>query len=103
VTVTLISPGLVTSETRQVDNRGEWHAHAKDPLPSWLPMPADLAARKTVSAVYRRRREAITTVHGQILVWLSRFTPWVLRLAMRRGVRGRSEPKRSHDSSGAGR
>jgi hypothetical protein len=44
--------------------------------------------------VYRRRREAIITVHGKILVWLSRFAPWVLRLAMRRGVRGRSEPKR---------
>jgi short-subunit dehydrogenase len=26
VTVTLISPGFVTSEIRQVDNRGGWHA-----------------------------------------------------------------------------
>jgi short-subunit dehydrogenase len=93
VTVTLISPGFVTSEIRQVDNRGGWHARAKDPLPSWLPMPADVAAKKIVAAVYRRRREAIITVHGKILVWLSRFAPWVLRLAARRGVRGRSEPK----------
>jgi short-subunit dehydrogenase len=93
VTVTLISPGFVTSEIRQVDNRGGWHAHAKDPLPSWLPMPADVAAKKIVSAVYRRRREAVITFHGKVLVWLSRFAPWVLRLAMRRGVRGRAEPK----------
>jgi short-subunit dehydrogenase len=94
VTVTLISPGFVESEIRQVDNRGGWHPKAKDPLPSWLPMPADLAAKKIVSAVYRRRREAIITVHGKILVWLSRLAPWVLRFAARRGVRGRPEPRR---------
>jgi len=94
VTVTLISPGFVESEIRQVDNRGAHHAFAKDPLPRWLPMPADVAARKIVSAAYRRRREAIVTVHGKVLVWLQRFAPWVLRLAARRGVRGRPEPKR---------
>ena len=93
VAVTLISPGFVTSEIRQVDNRGGWHPKAKDPLPSWLPMPAEVAAKKIVSAVYRRRREVINTVHGKVLVWLSRFAPWVLRFAARRGVRGRAEPK----------
>jgi short-subunit dehydrogenase len=94
VTVTLISPGFVESEIRQVDNRGGWHAQAKDPLPAWLPMRADVAAKKIVSAVYRRRREAVITIHGKVLVWLSRFAPWVLRLAARLGARGRSEPKR---------
>jgi short-subunit dehydrogenase len=97
VTVTLISPGFVTSEIRQVDNRGARHAVAKDPLPPWLPMPAELAAKKIVSAVYRRRREAIITAHGKLLVWLQRFAPWVLRLAIRQGIKGRPEPKRSHD------
>ena len=94
VAVTLISPGFVTSEIRQVDNRGGWHPKAKDALPTWLPMPAEHAARKIVSAIHRRRREAIITTHGKVLVWLSRFAPWALRLAMRRGVRGRPEPKR---------
>ena len=51
-------------------------------------MPADVAAKKIVAAAYRRRREAIVTVHGKALVWLQRFAPWVLRLAMRRGVQG---------------
>jgi uncharacterized protein len=95
VSVTLISPGFIESEIRQVDNRGVHHAHAKDPLPSWLPMRADMAARKIVSAAYRRRREAIVTVHGKALVWLQRFAPWVLRFAMRSGVKGRREPKRT--------
>jgi short-subunit dehydrogenase len=94
VSVTLISPGFVESEIRQVDNRGGWHPKAKDPLPSWLPMRTDVAAKKIVSAVYRRRREAIITFHGKVLVWLSRFAPWTLRLAMRGGIKGRAEPKR---------
>ena len=97
VSVTLISPGFIESEIRQVDNRGVHHAHAKDPLPAWLPMRADVAARKIVSAAYRRRREAIVTVHGKALVWLQRFAPWAIRLAMRSGVKGRREPKRPRD------
>jgi short-subunit dehydrogenase len=94
VAVTLISPGFITSEIRQVDNRGVYHPVAKNPLPAWLVMPAEVAAKKIVSAVYRRRREAIITAHGKLLVWLQRFAPWVLRLAAGRGVRGRPEPKR---------
>ena len=93
VTVTLISPGFIASEIRQVDNRGVHHSRAKDALPPWLVMPADVAAKKIVAAAYRRRREAIVTVHGKVLVWLQRFAPWTLRLAMRLGVKGRREPK----------
>jgi short-subunit dehydrogenase len=97
VSVTLISPGFIASEIRQVDNRGVRHPHAREPVPAWLLMPADVAARKIVSAAYRRRREAIITLHGKVFVWLQRFAPWALRLAMRRGVTGRPEPKRAHD------
>jgi short-subunit dehydrogenase len=94
VTVTLISPGFVASEIRQVDNEGAHHPHARDPMPDWLVLPAEVAARKIVAAAYRRRREAIVTAHGKVFVWLQRFAPWTLRLAMRRGVKGRPEPKR---------
>jgi short-subunit dehydrogenase len=94
VAVTLISPGFITSEIRQVDNRGVYHPVAKNPLPAWLVMPAEVAAKKIVSAAYRRRREAIITAHGRLFVWLQRFAPCVLRLAAARGVSGRAEPKR---------
>jgi len=94
VAVTLISPGFIASEIRQVDNRGVHHALAKDRLPAWLVMPAEVAARKIVAAAYRRRREAIITAHGKLFVWLQRFAPWVLRVAARRGVKGRPEPRR---------
>lgn len=97
VAVTLISPGFIESEIRQVDNRGVHHPHAKEPLPAWLFMRTDVAARKIVRAAYRRRREAIITVHGKVLVSLQRFAPWVLRLAARSRARGRPEPKRARD------
>lgn len=38
VKVTLISPGFVVSDIRRVDNRGELHSEAKDPIPAWLQM-----------------------------------------------------------------
>jgi short-subunit dehydrogenase len=98
VTVTLISPGFVASEIRQVDNRGSHHPHAADPLPKWLVMPADVAAEKIVSAAYRRKHEAIITMHGKAFVFLQRFAPWALRFMMRRGITGRREPKRPSDS-----
>ena len=84
VAVTLISPGFITSEIRQVDNRGVHHPLAKDPLPAWLAMPADVAAKKIVSAAYRRRREAIITVHGKVLFGYS---------ASRRGCSGSRAPR----------
>jgi short-subunit dehydrogenase len=93
VAVTLISPGFITSEIRQVDNRGVHHRHAKERLPAWLLMPAEVAAKEIVSAAYRRRREAVITAHGKAFVWLQRFAPWVFRLAARRGARGRAEPR----------
>ena len=94
IAVTLISPGFIASEIRQVDNRGMHHPFAKEPLPTWLVMPTAVAARKIASAAYRRRREAIITGHGKALVWLQRCAPWVLRFAARRGVRARQEPHR---------
>jgi NAD(P)-dependent dehydrogenase (short-subunit alcohol dehydrogenase family) len=93
VAVTLISPGFITSEIRQVDNRGVYHAVAKNPLPAWLVMPAEVAAKKIVSAAYRRRREAIITAHGRLFVGLRQFAPWVLRLAAARGLKSRAQPK----------
>jgi short-subunit dehydrogenase len=93
VAVTLISPGYVASEIRQVDNQGAWHAEAADPAPAFLVVPAERAAREIVRAVARRRAERVVTGHGKVLVWLARHTPWLLSAAMTRGAyRARSEP-----------
>jgi short-subunit dehydrogenase len=92
VAVTLISPGLVESDFRRTDNRGVVHPSARDPVPAWLRVPADRAARVIVNAVHKRRPERIVTGHGRVLVLVNRYCPWLIRLAQRSGVESRHEP-----------
>ena len=84
VAVTLIEPGFIESEIRQVDNTGAYHADRKDAMPRWILMPADRAARRMVTAMVRRRRKVVLTGHGKLAVALSRFTPGLLASLVRR-------------------
>src|SRR5580700_9136229 len=84
VKVTLISPGFVDSNIRRVDNRGKFHAGAKESVPPWLVMRTDKAARQMLAAVARGKREALITGHGKVLVVLERFAPWLVRAAGKR-------------------
>lgn len=86
VGVVLVSPGFVESEFRQVDNLGVHHPVAGDPVPRWLVVTAPRAARAIVRAVVRRRREIVVTGHGKVAVWLSRYVPSLLAVALERGV-----------------
>jgi short-subunit dehydrogenase len=93
IAVTLLSPGFIDSDIRRTDNRGVVHPHARDTVPAWLRMPTEIAARKIVTAIHRRERERIITVHGKAAVLLYRYAPWLIRLLQRRGIRPRPEPK----------
>jgi len=84
VAVTLIEPGFIESEIRQVDNTGAYHADRKDAMPRWILVPADRAARRMVTAIIRRRRKLVLTGHGKLAVVLSRFTPGLLASLVRR-------------------
>ncbi len=84
VSVTLVSPGFVDSDIRRVDNHGKVHESAPDPVPAWLRMPTDRAARTIVRAIRRRRREIVVTGHGKALVFLYRHAPWLLRFVFAR-------------------
>ncbi|HET9330342.1 MAG TPA: SDR family NAD(P)-dependent oxidoreductase [Steroidobacteraceae bacterium] len=96
VAVTLLSPGFIESNIRRVDNRGKLHADAPEPLPPWLVVSRRVAVRQILRAIARRRREAIITGHGRMLVTLERLAPWVMRAIGRRmAARGggyRAEP-----------
>jgi short-subunit dehydrogenase len=84
VAVTLVSPGFVDSDIRRVDNRGAVHEDAPDPIPAWLRVPTDRAARAIVHAIRRRQREIIVTGHGKVLVFVYRHAPWLLRFLFAR-------------------
>ena len=95
VSVTLVSPGFVESEIRQVDNTGVYRRDAPDPVPAWLIMPTTRAARQIVRAVARRRHEVVITGHGKLAVFLQRHVPWLVRAGIRAtGARSRREPER---------
>ena len=92
VAVLKVVPGFVDSEIRQVDNLGVHHPDAPEPIPGWLRMPADRAARTILRAVSRRRREVVVTGHGHLIVFLKRHFPRTLAFLIRRlGVRGRRQ------------
>ena len=88
VKVTLVSPGFVVSNIRRVDNRGTLHSGAKDSIPAWLSVSTSKAARQILKAVARGKREQIVTGHGQALVALERFAPWVIRAVGQRIAAG---------------
>jgi hypothetical protein len=46
-------------------------------------MPTDEAARQIVGAIETRKREAVITTHGRVMVFLYRHAPWLLRAAFR--------------------
>lgn len=94
VSVTLINPGFVDSDIRRVDNRGHLHPDARDPIPKWLRMPADEAARQIAGALEARRREVIVTGHGKALVFASRHLPGALGQILKRAGAKRPEPGR---------
>ncbi len=91
---TLLTPGFVDSDIRRVDNLGGYHAEARDPIPPWLRLRTDKAARAMVRAILIGKREAVITFHGRVIVFfarhLPRFTRWAL---LRGGQRSRPEPK----------
>jgi len=84
VSVTLVSPGFVDSDIRRVDNRGTLHEGARDPIPAWLRVPTDRAARTIVRAIRRRRRAIVVTGHGKALVFLYRHVPGLVELLIGR-------------------
>jgi NAD(P)-dependent dehydrogenase (short-subunit alcohol dehydrogenase family) len=93
IAVTLISPGFVESDFREVDNQGVHHPGAGDPAPKWIVMPVETAARKIARAIANRRREIILTGHGKLAVFFQRHFPGLMSLFFRfTGYQGRREP-----------
>jgi NADP-dependent 3-hydroxy acid dehydrogenase YdfG len=87
ISVTHLAPGFVTSELRRVDNLGNHDPAARDPVPAWLQMPAERAARQMLDAIVGRRGERVITLHARLGVFLQRHVPWLVS-----GLLGLSRP-----------
>ena len=88
VSVTCINPGVVSSEIRTLNNRGE-HTGRKDPAPQYLVMSTKVAARKMVRAIHRRTPEFTFTGHGVLVASLNRHFPRSTRFLIRQLSKGR--------------
>lgn len=75
VSVTLISPGYVESELRQIDNQGVWHPEFQEYVPRKLLLPTQKAARRIVRAIYQRRREKIVSFYAYLLIFFQQHMP----------------------------
>jgi len=88
ISVTHVAPGFINTELRRVDAEGKKDTSGKDPIPVWLQMPADVAARKIIRATNWRSRELVLTWLGKIGVFFGRhfsgFTSAVLAFGARR-------------------
>jgi NAD(P)-dependent dehydrogenase (short-subunit alcohol dehydrogenase family) len=88
VSVTRINPGVVASEIRTLNNRGE-QTGRPDPVSSWIVAPVEPAARKMVGAIYRRTPEYTFTGHGVLASFLCRHFPRSFRTVVRFFTRGK--------------
>lgn len=87
VSVTHLAPGFVASDFRRTDNDGRLNEATLDPVPSWLQMPANAAARSMLAAVLARQEESVITAHAKAVVGLERHVPWLVSKAVRASTR----------------
>ncbi len=81
--VTLVCPGFVKSEIQMVDNKGVFHAGAKNTQPK-IAADADDCARAIVRAAASRKRVLDWPGHAKAIVFVGRTFPGVWDVAMRR-------------------
>jgi short-subunit dehydrogenase len=94
IDVTLIEPGFVASEFRQVDNLGDHHPDARDKAPKRLVVSTPKAVGEIIRAVSKRRREAVITGHGRWIVRFHRLAPRLFFALMGRAkIKHREQPK----------
>lgn len=81
--VLVAAPGFTASEIRNKALTADGSAQGETPRDESKMMPADVAARKIINAIIRRKNSIVLTfLEGKFTVWLNKFFPaFVSRLA----------------------
>ena len=87
VTCTTILPGFVESEIGQVDNQGAFRSDWTDRRPRGIMWPTARAAEVMVTAIEKRKREYVFTIHGRLGALFGRHAPGLIHLLMVRFAR----------------
>ncbi len=84
VDVTMIYPGFVSSNVRNVALGPDGKPLEKSPVQESQVMPVETCARLIVRAIQRRRREEVMTLRGKLGQWLKLIAPRLVdRIASR--------------------
>jgi short-subunit dehydrogenase len=90
VSVTIVSPDFVATETRERAFGADGKPLGKSPVQEGKVMPADTCARLILKAAAGRRREAILSRRGKIGQWIKLAAPGLIdRIARRAVARGK--------------
>lgn len=84
VSCTTLLPGFVESQIGKVDNQGEYREDWEDQRSEQLMWPADRAARSMLSAIAKRKSEAVITGHGKVVAFLGNHAPRLTQQLMGR-------------------
>ncbi len=86
ISVTLISPGYVTTEFRDINNQGVYQENYRGTTRSSLSLPASKAAKIIFKAIRNRERERVFTLLGRMGVLVNRLFPGIIPWFYRRIV-----------------
>lgn len=86
ISVTLISPGYIDTEFRNINKQGIYEENTRDPLPNGLRLHVDKAARIIIEAIRCRKREQLITALGKFAVFMNRLFPSFLPMIFRHKV-----------------
>lgn len=85
IAVTHVAPGFVESEIREKKDDGT-HVPGSDPVPAFLVMKREVAAKQIADAVDARAREIVVTLHGKVAASVARHAPELVHLAFKAGA-----------------
>jgi short-subunit dehydrogenase len=85
IRVTHVAPGFVESEIRERKNDGTL-VPGSDPVPAFLVMKREVAAKQIARAVDAGEREVIVTLHGKVAASIARHAPELVHLAFKAGA-----------------
>lgn len=86
ISVTLISPGYIDTEFRNINKNGVYQEKSRKPLPNGVRLNVEKAAKIILEAIRYRKREQLITAFGKLAVFLDRLFPSLLPMIFRHKV-----------------
>lgn len=91
ISCTFIAPGYIASEIRRKRYDDLEVRSEKEPVPSYLVMPTDVASKKIVSGINKRKRHLLITPIAYVVYGIITYIPWLFHWYMSRQFPGKKE------------